>query len=739
MSHLDKKCHPGRLLLAALAGVLAAGLWAGPVRAKEGEPSVPSLKWVPEDAAFYCSMLRNREQFEAMAGSRAWAKLKALPFVKDLWKNVREELTGEEGRLAGLYKFFQGAENQQLAELLGEMVSREVFVYGGDNWAGTLELAQEFQSIKPYLNLSLFQLAARGGGGNPSRLLAQTFLRVLAANTERVQVPELVVGFRLGKTGPAEAQLRRLEKLLDGLAKKAAPLKGRFKREKVAGGDFLTLQLDGGLVPWDQVPVKGLEVEAGDFDALVKKLKGLKLTLSVGLRDRYLLVALGGAANPVALIARGKPLAGRRELKPLARFADKRLCFISYVSRGLNTILADRKRNLDGLLKTAEVALPLAPLAANQRDQILKDLKDLVKDLKAVAPETGARLSFSFLTSRGWEGYAHDWGKYPDRDGSKPLSLLNHAGGDPLLAVLARSRVSAEQYRLLVKWIRVGHRYFQEYVVPSMDEEVRENYPKFARAVWPLLKRLDEVTAKMLLPALADGQTGLVLDGKWKSRQWFEKIPGTEKALPLLEPALLFGVSDAARLRKAFGEYRSIANQLLAGLHELAPDRVPELKVRAPRTKKLAAGALYFYPVPEGWGIDGQVVPTAGLGDRVAALTVSQKQAERLLVSTPLKVKGGPLGDPRRKLAMAMYLNWPGVVDALVPWVEMGVRTVFDQLALFGNEEAVAQVAEGVVKQVRGVAEVLKVFRSYASGTYVEDGAWVTHCEFVIRDLENPK
>ena len=41
-----------------------------------------SLKLIPEDAAFYSSMLRNREQFEAIRNSNAWAKVREMPVVQ---------------------------------------------------------------------------------------------------------------------------------------------------------------------------------------------------------------------------------------------------------------------------------------------------------------------------------------------------------------------------------------------------------------------------------------------------------------------------------------------------------------------------------------------------------------------------------------------------------------------------------------------------------------------------------
>ena len=47
------------------------------------------------------------------------------------------------------------------------------------------------------------------------------------------------------------------------------------------------------MVPWDQLPIKDFEEKEGDYDDLVKKLAGLKLRVSLGVRDNYLLFAIG--------------------------------------------------------------------------------------------------------------------------------------------------------------------------------------------------------------------------------------------------------------------------------------------------------------------------------------------------------------------------------------------------------------------------------------------------------------
>jgi hypothetical protein len=293
---------------------------------------------------------------------------------------------------------------------------------------------------------------------------------------------------------------------------------------------------------------------------------------------------------------------------------------------------------------------------------------------------------------------------------------------------------------VLVKWVKVAHRYFEEYAVPKMEEETREKYQKFAKDFYPLVKQADEVTRTLMIPALADGQAGFILDSKLTSKQWIDKLPETDKPLPMLEPALIVGVSDAAKLRKAFGKYRTIANEFLAKIHDMNPEKIPELKIPEPKVSKREVGVLYSYPLPEKWGLDKRLVPTAGLSEKVLAMGISKEHTERLLTDTPLKVKTGPLAKTNRPLSGATYFNFAGTINTIAPWVDMAVRAIGPKVMGLDPDDPAAMAALGaIMDQVRTVFDVMKVCRTYSSATYLEDGVWVTHHQTVIRDLPGKK
>ena len=274
-------------------------------------------------------------------------------------------------------------------------------------------------------------------------------------------------------------------------------------------------------------------------------------------------------------MGQGKRLAERTELAPLQKFAGKRLFSVGYMSEALSTRIVSNKKDIDDMLKMVNSLLPLAKLPAEDREQIRKDVAALAADLKTLIPDAGAMMGLGFLTDRGFEHYHYTWGAQPMLDGSQPLSLLQHIGGNPTIAAVNRGKVSVANYDLLVKWLGVGYRYFEKYAVPKMTKDEREQFQKVADRLPPLVERLGRTTRDMLLPALADGQVGLVIDTKLTSKQFAQAMPATEEPLPMLEPALVFGVSNAELLRKACVEYKAILNDMIDAARKIEGCPIP--------------------------------------------------------------------------------------------------------------------------------------------------------------------
>jgi hypothetical protein len=718
------------VLLGALAG---CALMAAPARSAGLDDLKTSLRLIPADAAFYSSMLRNKEQVDLVANSRAWAKIWSMPSVVQGRKYLEKEYKRPGGSFAVVRQLLDDEDNQELVALLTDMVSDEIFTYGDNSWIGFFDLYQDAYSTMQYQPLTA-KIEGETGDRDATELQERAVLSVLAKDLDRIKVPNLVVGFKLSDAKRAENQIKRLESLADALSASLPKLKGHVKREKVGDASFLTLTIDGSQVPWNSIPWDKLEDKPGEFKALRAKLKAMTLTISLGVHHDYLMLGIGASADHLARLGGAGPrLDQQAEFKPLAKFADRKLTGISYNSKEFLKLGA-QTRYVDNIISLAKAGMAKADLSEEQRKAVLKDLTDFTKGVQAAGSEVGPTMAFSFMTDRGFEGYAYDHGKHAGLDGSKPLTLLDHLGGDPLVAVAARGKVSVKDYEEGVKRIKKAFGQLDEIAKDKLTGEDKERYEKGKADFLPLLERLNETTAKLFLPAMADGQCALVIDAKWKSKRWSKAMPELETAMPGPEIGLVFGVSNAESLRKAMAEYRVIVNDALAkirtwpGAEKFAGDfQIPE-----PKSLKEREMSLYFYPLPEEWGIDSQISPTAGLTDKVAVLTASKEHAERLLSRKPLKVDGGPLADGKRPMVSAAYCDWAGIVDALTPWVELGTNKALESQ----QADMPAKTREGVVRQVRTVLQVLKCFRGATSATTLEDGVLTTHSEAVFRDLE---
>src|SRR5262249_24221676 len=138
----------------------------------------------------------------------------------------------------------------------------------------------------------------------------------------------------------AEGQLGRLGELLEKLAAGEPRLTGKLK--KGANG-LWTLALDSTLIPWEELQgsIKEYEEKAGEFDDLVKTLKGLKATVTLGIKKGYLLLAFTASPNDVGKFgAAGKNLGSAQPFQLIEKHANKRVTGVGYVSKGFRTALA---------------------------------------------------------------------------------------------------------------------------------------------------------------------------------------------------------------------------------------------------------------------------------------------------------------------------------------------------------------------------------------------------------------
>jgi hypothetical protein len=715
----------GLLAVAALllaATVPAPALAAGPVH---------SLDIVPADAAFYSAMLRNREQFEAIVNSKAYAKIMALPYVQMGLGLLQAQAASPDSPMGRFEAARRDPEVKRSLAFLADLFSDEIFVYGGPSFNQTVELLQGTYSAVQFNGPLMAGVNGQAQAARMEEIQGRAFVRALVSQVDLIKFPELVIGFKVKDQALAKEKLDQLELNLQMVLGQAPPvLQNRLKRATIGGHSYLTFALDGAMVPWDPqvvAKIRSLAATPDDGDKLIEHLKKTTLVISLGLRDDYLLLAIGPSTEVLARLGEGAPLRSLPELAAVAKFADKRICSVGYVSKKLNQRVSQTKAGVDNLLQTVKTLLGSAAVPDKLREDIEKDAADLAADLKKLIPEVGASSSIGFLTDRGLEGYDYDWSEHPELDSSKPLDLLKHVGGNPIAVLVGRTKVSPESYDLLVKWIGVGYRYVEKYGVPQMKPEERAEFEKVSAQVKPLVGRLDKITRNLLIPALADGQTGLVIDAKLTSQQFIKALPPTQQTLTMLEPAIVVGVSDAAKLKQAFVEYYAVADDFVEILKGIEKSEIPkDFKIPRPRVYSIRLGTAYGYRLPAEWGVDTHVLPNAGVSENVAVLSLSAQHTLRLLSEKEAKIAGLPLPIDR-PLAAVGGLDFVAFVDALKPWVELGLDK---------GAASLGPQTEVVRQQAKTVLEVLKVYRGSISETYIEGKVTVTHSRSEFHDVE---
>ena len=320
------RCKKSYRVLALVAGLV---LVAASGRAAETAPPAASLRLIPADAAFYSTMLRAGEQIEIIAKSKAWAKIKSLPSVQMLMQMAEAQLKNPQDPHVAVPANISAAGKPALVAMLNDMVSHEVFCYGAENVSSFIELMTIVNGAQQMGNfLALMPGADRG------KVQAHVMLQALNEHRGLIQIPDTVIGFKLRDREAAEHQLKRLDSLLANLMQQfPPPLRERYKKGK--GANMFTVTLDGSLIPWDKVSLKQFEDREGEFDDLVAKLKTVKMTISLGLRDDYLLLAVGESTEFLQKLGGEKLLADRPEFKPLQKYTGERLTAISYASKNL--------------------------------------------------------------------------------------------------------------------------------------------------------------------------------------------------------------------------------------------------------------------------------------------------------------------------------------------------------------------------------------------------------------------
>jgi hypothetical protein len=627
-------------------------------------------------------------------------------------------------------------ENKQMAQVLGEMVSEEIVFYAGADFTKLIELFQTLNATRLAPILQALQTGDLEGDDSATRV--QMVVESIKEDPDLLNVPELVFAFRIKDRDAAKTQLARLE-VMANLGLDQTPLGAKFERRTLGDAEYIVLVLAGSMIPWPEEAPAGLSLDEESYDALKGIMSEKELYLALGVWNDYVIVSLSSSTDGLAQLGNGQAIGQREELASLAKHADRKLVGVHYVSRDVIASQLMQAEDLEAFAsEIGDVIQDSEHVPEEVKERAADDLDELADDFKKYLPKPGAAAGYQFLTETGYEGFGYSWIEYPTVETEKPLELVQHLGGSPILALAARSVDDPEAYDMLVKWIKRGYGYFTDLALPQMDEEDREEFNEAMQAAMPLLRRADATTRDKLAPALADGQSGVVFDADITSKQWHLDMPASFEELPMAELAIVVGVSDDELLVDAMSDYRAIINDAIDAIREHHPDDVPEqAELPAPEVDETSGGAVYAWTLPSATGVNEQITLCGAVGDHAAAFATSRALAERVLSEQPLDVVGAGeiAGDEPR--SMVVSFNLAQLVDALEPWIVYALR-----MHLPGATGATRDPANDpphvreICDQVRTGLSIMKCFRGAWIETRREGDAWVTHSVTTFKDLD---
>lgn len=704
-----------------LAALLS--LSAGSVRAADLTTLDTSLKYVPIDASLYFSMLRCGEQYDAVVKSKAFRQLAELPVVKDAVEKIRKEWETD-NNAEELREFLAREEVKAAMVLLPQMFSDEFFMYLDAKTARLMRLQQKVNTAQ-YRSLMRTARGEEGGelpDGETTTL--RPMFEAVMSQLDVLEMPTLVMGFKIRDKGLANKQLARLEELLKPVLEEDAATKGRLKRTVVGGDELLTFTLDGSMIPWGEYEESLVKVQTrpGQVEALKKKLTPQTCTIALGVRSNYIVLSVAPSVEHLAVFGGpglgAKSLAAQPLVKKLTPHADKPLTAIAYLSEAYASSTGYTPQDIADLGKMIDEEAPWKNLPDNLELRVRSDVHQLFQDLAWLMPKPQAIAACSFLTPTGIEGYTYMSGLPVGLDATQPLTLLEYAGPNPTFVSVSRKSKEWSLYPGTVKWGTILMGYFIDLGMEQVPEDQREKVEESLKVLQPLWTRFDNVTKKKLIPSLADGQTSWVL-GQFPVG---EKRPTMMSLFP--SPAMQWGVSDSKLLVESMTEYRAILEDFVAAVRKLSPPGVelPPFKIPVPTAKATPAGTVYVFEIPLGEDSE-KLSLAAAVGPKVAILSLSPAHAEQMLVPQTLAGKGAVM-DPKLPSATASRFELAALIDSVMP--------AFNLAMAFAPNDPETQQAMQVF---RAVADAAKVFRSSSSRTYLEDGATVIHGVTEIKDL----
>ena len=692
----------------------------------EMKQELGSANWIPADASYFSASYRVGEQWQAFLNSNAFRQLQIMPAVQFGLMQMRQHPK---------YQQFQAALTsnpvfQETLALAQDMFSEEVFLYV-DSRGSIFLSALGSLYYEVYFN-SFVEGAYRGdvdGEGQPE--LMNSIFETLVSYKDELQLPGVVIGFKLQT--PDKAQ--RLLDLYMTDVRGAIPFP--IQDMRIGAHSYYSLRLESNmLLPEEKigefyVDLRNKGIREDLLKSLIDLARTRTLSLTVGLRDEYLLISLGADNSHLEQLGVGQSLADSDQIEPIKTHFRDNLTSLVYVHPALTGTgkmnVEDIVEGLSELGKNEDVK---AKLPKGLLPRAKQDLRVLLEEFNQQLPEPTPYLKSSFL-NRGYESFTFS-ASYPGRlDSSEPLRILSHAGPSPLFAHASHAPSSEHTYERCAHWVQVLYGYFQDYVVPEIPLEDIDDFNKFQFTILPFIEKLHVTTKNLLIPSIDGCPSIFVVDGGGKVTALPE--PDGPLARPVRFPRLAIAceLNDSESLVDAFSSYRQSINALISDIAALDNSTDSEIyQLPAPDSRTFGEGTLYTYPLPSWFDpaiLDNDFEPHAYVSQDRMVLSLSPSQT--LLMMEESEFASSEVVDMKAPSGSATWFD----IKALVQLIADDIDIVVEELAA---QEEIEPMPAGMIRyHIMTIGKSLGAMRSYQSRTYVEGEYQVTHSWLHLEDI----
>ena len=192
-------------------------------------------------------------------------------------------------------------------------------------------------------------------------------------------MPTLVFGFRIKDAERARRQLDEVHSLVRNLLDEHRPeLSAHLQRDQIAGHEFLTLRLDGSMIPWDEIREEAEDVDEEQFDKWREADQQQDAGRRAG-RGRRVCAAFRRRLDRSSGNNRRRAIPRRSAGDQAAREACRRARRLDRLRerRMLAQSLSSPEQTVEDLAGTADELLRQAEIDEEQRKQLVEDIRAL--------------------------------------------------------------------------------------------------------------------------------------------------------------------------------------------------------------------------------------------------------------------------------------------------------------------------------------------------------------------------